>query len=321
MKRILLLLMLGFLSLTSCETLPHFDVAINSFSRQNAVALKTFIIIPGNKNTNANDLEFMEYVSYVERALATQGYIKEENGEKADMLIFLAYGIGKPEEHNYTYSFPVFGQTGVASKQTYGNLYTFGNMGLYSEQTTYTPQYGITGYGTGQGSFTTYSRYIYITAYDLIAYRENKSENIMWDTRIASVGSSGDLRRVFPVMIAASLDDIGKNTKGIKEVSLEENDDKVLIIKDPNSHIINNSGRIGVRINITEIQEIYPDTPASRAGILPGDKIIEINGKENLSGFDLINELHGEPGSNVHIKIKRMGIEKPIDFDLVRQRM
>ena len=49
------------------------------------------------------------------------------------------------------------------------------------------------------------------------------------------------------------------------------------------------------------------DTPAFRAGILAGDKIIEING-EKTDGFvipDAVKRLRGEPGSRVTLKVLR----------------
>lgn len=229
MKQLLFISLLFLLS--SCATTQQFMVGVNSFSRTSNCAPKTFIIMPGNKNTDVNDLEFQEYCIYVERALINNGLTKENDGNEADIIVFLAYGIGEPEEHGYTYSIPVFGQTGVSSSNTTGNIIAFGNTGMYSAKTTYTPQYGITGFRTGQGSYTTFSRYIYLSAYDLVGYRSSKKAIIVWDTRIASIGSSGDLRRVFPVMIAASIDYIGKNTKGIKEITLTEEDDSVLFIK------------------------------------------------------------------------------------------
>lgn len=228
MKRIVLFfLILVPVSLTSCTTI---QVGVNSFSRQINEVRKTYILVPGNKNVGINDLEYIEYAKYVERALTNLGLSKEEDAAKADLFIFLAYGVGEPEEH--TYSVPIIGQTGVASQRTTGSYYNIGNTGFYSSRTTTTPQYGVTGYGTKTA--IRFSRYIYITAYDLIEYRNTNKELIIWDTRIASVGSSGDLRKVFPIMLAASLDYIGKDTKGIKEIQIDEYSSAVSLIKGNN---------------------------------------------------------------------------------------
>jgi len=48
---------------------------------------------------------------------------------------------------------------------------------------------------------------------------------------VTSTGSSGDLRKVMPIMVGASMNHIGGNTYGkVKEV-LSESDEKVLFIQ------------------------------------------------------------------------------------------
>ena len=140
--------------------------------------------------------------------------------KSAELAVFLSYGIGDPEKSEYSYSLPVWGQTGVSSSYTSGSVNVYGNSGTYSGTTTYTPSYGVTGYQNIQGSNTTFTRHAFLTAYDLEEYRRTEKEKIIWDTRIASTGSSGDLRLVFPIMIAAAIDHIGTNTGKMIFVSL-----------------------------------------------------------------------------------------------------
>ncbi|MCC5813744.1 MAG: S41 family peptidase [Leptospira sp.] len=64
------------------------------------------------------------------------------------------------------------------------------------------------------------------------------------------------------------------------------------------------------------------DTPASRAGLLPQDKIVEIDGKktQELSLTDAIEAMRGEVGSGITLKIEREGM-KTFDIDLVREKI
>lgn len=60
------------------------------------------------------------------------------------------------------------------------------------------------------------------------------------------------------------------------------------------------------------------DSPAYRAGILAGDKIIEVDG-QGTSGLDIdqvVSKLTGEAGTKVVLKVRRA--EKVLDFSLVR---
>lgn len=65
------------------------------------------------------------------------------------------------------------------------------------------------------------------------------------------------------------------------------------------------------------------DTPASRAGIKPGDVIVKIDGKpvndENLDA--MFNALRGEPGSKITLTIAREKTDKLIDVPLVREKI
>jgi hypothetical protein len=231
MKRYLCVL---FLLLAGCVTVDNrtlFTVGINSFVRPGTEALKTFALFPSQERITADDLQFLEFSAYVERALTSRGFIKASDLSSADLAIFVAYGIGDPKTQTYTYNLPVWGQTGVASSTTIGNVNVYGKTGTYSQTTTNTPQYGIMGYTNHQGSVTTFIRHAFLTAYDLVTFRESKLEKVVWETRMASVGSSGDLRMVFPIMIAASRPYIGVSTGKIMDVSLHEDDVPVLEVK------------------------------------------------------------------------------------------
>ncbi len=146
------------------------------------------------------------------RVLSMKGFVSARNAEEADVAILLFYGIGEPQTTQYSYSLPVWGQTGVSSSHTYGTATAFGNTASYSGTTTYTPSYGITGYTSHVGTKTTYFRYALISGYDFEAYKETKKEIQLWKTTATSTGPTGDLRQVFPLLVSASAPYIANNT-------------------------------------------------------------------------------------------------------------
>lgn len=62
-------------------------------------------------------------------------------------------------------------------------------------------------------------------------------------------------------------------------------------------------------------------TPAARAGILPGDLIVGIEGRDTfgLTLESVVNELRGEPGTSVRITMDRRGVLANWDIVIVRE--
>lgn len=82
-------------------------------------------------------------------------------------------------------------------------------------------------------------------------------------------------------------------------------------------------GGIGVELELVDgyftIVSPYDGGPAARAGIRAGDRLVEVD-HESLSGRSLtetINGLRGEPGTDVHVRVRRRA-GAFLDFDLKR---
>lgn len=63
-----------------------------------------------------------------------------------------------------------------------------------------------------------------------------------------------------------------------------------------------------------------PGSPAEKAGILCGDKILKIDGEsaQGLSLLDAINLMHGESGAAVLLSVLHEGQDEPVDIKIVR---
>ncbi len=84
-------------------------------------------------------------------------------------------------------------------------------------------------------------------------------------------------------------------------------------------------GGIGIEITLQDhvLTVVSPieDTPAFRAGIKAGDKIIEINGEstQRMSLEDAVRRLRGPKGTSVTITIFREGFKEPKKITLIRE--
>ncbi|MDR2760419.1 MAG: S41 family peptidase [Rickettsiales bacterium] len=74
-------------------------------------------------------------------------------------------------------------------------------------------------------------------------------------------------------------------------------------------------------LNLIKIISPIDNTPASRAGVLAGDYISEINGETtyNMSLNDAVERMRGKVGERVKIVILRNGADKPIELTLKRE--
>ncbi len=63
------------------------------------------------------------------------------------------------------------------------------------------------------------------------------------------------------------------------------------------------------------------DTPGAKAGIKPGDIIVEINGHstEGLGLDDAVTKMRGAPGTQITLTLKRSGINTPVHLTLTRE--
>ena len=86
-------------------------------------------------------------------------------------------------------------------------------------------------------------------------------------------------------------------------------------------------GGIGALIQGKEgkvlISEPYEGYPAHVAGLRAGDIILKINNQptEGKTSEDVSNILKGEPGTAITLEVKRVGVEKPMTFKIVRKEI
>ena len=149
-------------------------------------------------------------------------------------------------------------------------------------------------------------------------------------------GSSGGSRlfqEVFTRIGRDYVDTIGADLLYQKSV-----DGLMRELRDPHSVFLNaerlgrltesttgNYGGLGIQIDVRDgwitVITPLPNTPAQRAGIETGDRIVEIEGKSThgWTADEALKALRGKAGDEVRIAISRPGVEDRMPFTLRRQ--
>jgi len=99
-----------------------------------------------------------------------------------------------------------------------------------------------------------------------------------------------------------------------------EADDFKSMQDDTNSEFDGLGMNVTVKDGVITVVSPMEDTPAFKAGLLPGDQILKINGAstEKMDLSDAIRQLHGDPGQKVTLAIFRPSTKELKDYAIER---
>jgi carboxyl-terminal processing protease len=81
--------------------------------------------------------------------------------------------------------------------------------------------------------------------------------------------------------------------------------------------------QIGLFRNKMTVMQVFENTPSFKAGVHPGDVIVAVDAKaaENMTSDQVAENLKGPRGTSVRLTASRDGVEKPLEFVLVRDEI
>jgi carboxyl-terminal processing protease len=156
---------------------------------------------------------------------------------------------------------------------------------------------------------------------------------------VGRIGQGGEGRRVF----ADVLDHVDKDfvdSMGAGQIYQKAIDGMLYELGDPHTAYLSPARLrrltesttgiyigLGIQIDIRDgwitVMAPLPGTPAERAGIETGDRVVEIDGKSthDWTQDEAAAVLHGTPGTTVHLMIERPGVDSRIPFTLTRREI
>lgn len=99
--------------------------------------------------------------------------------------------------------------------------------------------------------------------------------------------------------------------------------------KEMNEPLEGNFDGIGISFNMVTdtlyVVETISGGPSEKVGILPGDRIIQVNDTViagiKMSTKDIMKRLRGKKGTTVNVKVMRRGVKNLIDFKITRDKI
>ncbi len=214
---------------------PDFHMSVDGLAAPEAANKRTYFLMPGLAGVRPDDLLFREFAHQARLALAFRGFASARSPTEADIVILLSYGIGEPRVEYQIISEPVWGMVPSGTSTTTVNT-TTSTVGDYSytsgtATTTQNQTVGVVGRRTYSQRTVEYDRYLQLTAIDVGRYKADGRLVEVWRTTVTSSGSSDDLRRVHPVMMAGAIRRLAKDTRGKERVSVTERHPRVQYIR------------------------------------------------------------------------------------------
>jgi len=194
-----------------------FRVGVSGYSDGQTVAGTRYALVADESQRQASAFEFPEYARHVERALATRNMVRVADPAGADVIIYVGYGVGDPVKHSESTPnarfLPV--QTGVTTTQ----MTPTGQLVQVPETTM-----RWVGSGSTTTEWTTYDRWLRLSAVDAAEQRQSGKNRERWHMDIKSTGDSDDLRLVMPYMTYSASKYIGLDTGHALEIKVKEKD-------------------------------------------------------------------------------------------------
>lgn len=196
------------------------DLQVSSLASTHSDAgYKRFVIVSDSYKPVDNDLTFEEFARQAKQVLIQKGFIAVDNPKDAQLLVALSYHIGTPKTRTEVVNTPTYPMFGPVYIRHYGYYHPYWNYPVYN---------------TSVYQFTTYQKTMRLQAISAKEFSASKTVKPLWDVIVSSNNENGDLRYMFPYMLVAAGQYIGRNSGYSVSLTLEKNDPYVASLRQIN---------------------------------------------------------------------------------------
>lgn len=221
----------GALLLTGCGT-THV-VKVDSLAKPKAENAISYEIRNKNPMVTEDSLRYKEAASLVKTALSGKGMYEAPPNTKADVVVDLDYGIGPPQMRKETVSEPVYitvpGQ--IRTERVQVGTDSQGRPIYQTVTIQDPPSTEFAGFREYIVTVTVYEKYLKLSARENKEAPEGRPQQEVWTVDVTSEGESRDIRKNLPVLVAASIDYIGKDSQGQKTIKIKDSSSDIAFVK------------------------------------------------------------------------------------------
>ena len=208
-------------------------VKIDSLAKPKAEESISYKILNKNPAVDDDSLRYKEAAGYVRTALSGKGLYEAPDNQNADLVVSIDYGVGPPQSRREVVSEPVYvtlpGQMRMERVQV--GTDRNGNPVYQTVTVQDPPRTEFAGYREYFVTVTVYEKFLRLNATENKPAAEGRPPSEIWTVDITSEGESRDIRKALPILAAASIDYVGKDSLGQKTIRIKDTDTDVAFIK------------------------------------------------------------------------------------------
>lgn len=210
-----------------------YEVKIDSLAKPKAEEAISYKIHNTNPQVSEDSLRNKEAVGFVRTALSGKGMYETTDAERADLVLDVDYGVGPPQLRRETVSEPVYVTLPGEVRTERVQVGTDRNGNPIYQTVTYQdpPRTELAGYRDYVITTTVYEKFLRMSARENKPATEGRPPSEVWTVDVTSEGQTKDIRKTLPVLAAASIDYVGKDSHGQKVIHLKDSDKDVAFVK------------------------------------------------------------------------------------------
>lgn len=209
------------------------ELKIDSIAKPKAGEAVSYEVRNKNPLVADDSLRFKEAAGFVKTALSGRGMYEAPANTKADMIIDVDYGVSPPKVKQEMVSEPVYvtipGQ--IRTERIQVGTDSLGRPVYQTVTVQDPPSTQFAGFREYLVTVTVYEKYLKLSARENKEATEGRPTPEIWTVDVTSEGESRDVRKHLPILVAASIDYIGKDSQGQKTIRLKDNASDIAFVK------------------------------------------------------------------------------------------